>query len=119
MLRVAMLDYLREGDEPVEYEGKCHDLASTYRNRFTDCLILADYTQPQEFLIEALIMHQYGEYVGSRDAKSSVWVLSGIIVRLAMRMGYHQEAQPSLPSTPFQVIQLADFLETVLIKVSD
>lgn len=101
-----MLDYLREDDEPLEYQGKCHDLASTFRNRFTDCLVLADYTQPQEFLIEALIMHQYGEYVASRDAKSSVWVLGGMIVRLAMRMGYHQESQPTLPSTPFQVSSL-------------
>ena len=103
ILRIAMLDYLREGDEPQEYKGKCQDLANTFRNRLTDCLILADYTRPQDFLIEALSFHLYGEYVSSRDAKSSTWVLSGMLVRLAMRMGYHQESQPVLTSTPFQV----------------
>ncbi len=101
-----MLDYIREGDEPVEYEGKCQDLATNFRNRFTDCLILADYTQPHEFLIEALCLHLYAEYVSSRDAKSSVWVLIGMIVRLAMRMGYHQPSQPTLTSAPFQVSTL-------------
>lgn len=98
-----MLDYLRERDEPLEYKGKCQDLATAFRSRFTDCLILADYTAPQEFLIEALCLHLYGEYVASRDAKSRIWVLIGTIVRLAMRMGYHQPSQPALPSTPFQV----------------
>ncbi|KAK3637708.1 hypothetical protein LTR22_018109 [Elasticomyces elasticus] len=102
MMRIAMLDYLKEDDEPQEYRGKCQDLANTYRNCLTECLILADYTQPQEFLIEALVFHSFGEYISSRDAKSSTWVLSGIIVRLAMRMGYHQESQPALSSSPFQ-----------------
>ncbi|KAK4980739.1 hypothetical protein LTR42_001048 [Elasticomyces elasticus] len=101
-MRIAMLDYLKEDDEPQEYKGKCQDLANTYRNCLTECLILADYTQPQDFLIEALVFHSFGEYISSRDAKSSTWVLSGMIVRLAMRMGYHQESQPALSSSPFQ-----------------
>jgi len=103
VLRIAMLDYLREGDEPVEMRGKCQDLAMNFRNRLTDCLILADYLLPHEFLIEALIFHMYAEYVSSRDAKSSVWVLNGMIIRLAMRMGYHQPSQPTLISSPFKV----------------
>ncbi|KAK5676968.1 hypothetical protein LTS10_010732 [Elasticomyces elasticus] len=102
MMRIAMLDYLKEDDEPQEYQGKCQDLANTYRNCLTECLILADYTQPQDFLIEALVFHSFGEYISSRDAKSSTWVLSGMIVRLAMRMGYHQESQPALSPSPFQ-----------------
>jgi hypothetical protein len=98
-----MLDYIREGDEPPEIKDKCQDLANNYRNSFTDCLILADYTQPHEFLIEALCYHLYAEYVSTRDAKSSIWVLCGMIVRMAMRMDYHQPSQPTLASRPFQV----------------
>ncbi|MCJ1472177.1 hypothetical protein MMC13_000824, partial [Lambiella insularis] len=102
ILRIAALDYVREGDEPIEYGGKCQDLATTFRNRLTDCLILGDYTQPHECLIEVMCLHLYAEYASSRDAKSSVWVLIGLIVRLAMRMGYHQPSQPTLSSTPFK-----------------
>jgi hypothetical protein len=101
MLRIAVMDYWREDDEPLELAGKCQDLAGAFRDRLADCLILADYLQPQEFLIEALSLHMYGEYVSSRDAKSSVWVLNGLVVRLAMRMGYHQPLQPGLSTTPF------------------
>jgi hypothetical protein len=103
ILRVAMIDYLREHDEPLEFQGKCQDLANNFRNRVSDCLILADYMQPQEFLMEALCFHLYGEYVASRDSQSSVWILAGIIIRLGMRMGYHQPTQPTLSQSPFQV----------------
>jgi hypothetical protein len=101
MLRIATVDYLREGDEPLEFKGKCPDFAMTFRNRLTDSLILADYTLPQDFLIEALILHLYSEYLSNRDANSTVWVLVGMIARLAMRMGYHQPEQPTLRNTPF------------------
>ncbi|KAK6387429.1 hypothetical protein LTS17_000697 [Exophiala oligosperma] len=101
VLRVAMNDWIREGDEPIEYSGKCHDMGITFRGRLTDCLLLADYTRPHEHLIEVLILHLYCEYIVCRDAKSTTWVLVGMIVRLAMRMGYHQDTQPSLPMTPF------------------
>lgn len=101
--RVAVLDYLREEDEPVELKGNCGALAANFRNHFTDCLVLANYTQPHEFLIEALILHLYGEYVQTRDAQSSLWVLIGSISRLAMRLGYHQVTQPLLSQTPFRV----------------
>lgn len=106
VLRIAMLDYVREGDEPPEFKGKCQDLATSFRNRLTDCLILGDYLQPHEFVMEVLCLHLYGEYVSSRDVKSSVWVLIGMIIRLAMRMGYHQHTQPALTSTPFKVSHL-------------
>ena len=103
ILRIAVCDWIREGDEPIEYRGKCQDMAITFRNRLTDCLILSDYMQPHEHLVETMILHLYAEYVSSRDCRPSVWVLSGMIVRLAMRMGYHQETQPLLRNSPFHV----------------
>ena len=68
MLRVAVFDYTRENEEPLELKGKCLDLANSYRNIFTDCLVLVDYTQPHDFLIEALVFHLYAEYLSTRDA---------------------------------------------------
>jgi hypothetical protein len=103
MLRIAVNDWIRDENEPVEYSGKCGDLANTFRNRLTDCLILADYMQPHEHLVEALVLHMYAEYASSRDSKPGVWVLNAMIIRLAMRMGYHLETQPLLRSNPFHV----------------
>lgn len=67
-----MIDYIREGDEPLEFEGNCQDLGTLFRNRLTDCLTLANYTVPQEFLIETLCFHLHAGSVSSRDAKSDL-----------------------------------------------
>ena len=102
-MRIVVLSWLREGDEPPEFQGKCHELAISFRTRVADCLILADYTLPHEHLIESLILHLYGEYASRQEIKSSVWVLNGLIIRLAMRMGYHRDPQHLPNVSPFQV----------------
>lgn len=103
MMRLAMLSWARDGDEPPEFHGKCTDLATSYRTQMAHCLILADYTKPHNHLIETLIFHLHGEYTCNRDAEASVWVLVGMIARLAMRMGYHRDSKYFPNISPFQV----------------
>jgi len=93
MLRLAMLSYHRDGDEPPEFRGKSLDMAGTYRTLMAQCLVLADYTKPHRYLIETLIFHLHGDYSQIREAEISVWVLVGMITRLAMRMGYHRDSK--------------------------
>ncbi|EXJ78104.1 hypothetical protein A1O3_09265 [Capronia epimyces CBS 606.96] len=102
MMRLAMLSYGREGDEPPEFRGKCQDLAANYRTQLAHCLITADYTKPHKHIIETLIFHLHAEYTSNRDAEASVWVLVGMIARLAMRMGYHRDAKLFPNLTPFE-----------------
>ena len=102
MMRLAMLSYGREGDEPPEFRGKCQDLAANYRTQMAHCLITADYTKPHNHIIETLIFHLHAEYTSNRDAEASVWVLVGMIARLSMRMGYHRDPKHFPNLTPFQ-----------------
>lgn len=102
MMRLAMLSYGREGDEPPEFRGKCQDLAANFRTQMAHCLITADYTKPHNHIIETLIFHLHAEYTSNRDAEASVWVLVGMIARLAMRMGYHRDAKLFPNVSPFQ-----------------
>ena len=102
MMRLATLSYGREGDEPPEFRGKCQDMAVNFRTQMAHCLITADYTKPHNFIIETLIFHLHAEYTSNRDAEASVWVLVGMITRLAMRMGYHRDAKLFPNLTPFQ-----------------
>ena len=102
MMRLAMLSYHREGDEPPEFRGKSLDMAGTFRNLMAQCLTLADYTKPYPYLIESLIFHLHGDYCQSKEADVSVWVLVGVITRLAMRMGYHRDSKMFPNITPFQ-----------------
>ena len=100
--RMAMYSYHRDGDEPPEFRGKCLDMAANFRTQMTHCLISSDYTKPHNFLIETLIFHLHGEYIQNREADASVWVLVGMIARLAMRMGYHRDSKWFPNITPFQ-----------------
>ena len=53
-------------------------------------------------MIETMVLHLHGEYARSREAEVGVWVLVGIIVRLAMRMGYHRDPKYYSNLNPFQ-----------------
>ncbi|KAJ5766224.1 uncharacterized protein N7511_003840 [Penicillium nucicola] len=102
MMRLAMLSYYNEGDEPPEFRGKSIDMAGGFRNSVAQCLTLADYTKPHPYLIEALVFHLHGDFSQSRDTDVSIWVLAGVITRLAMRSGYHRDSKMFPNITPFQ-----------------
>ncbi|OGE51031.1 hypothetical protein PENARI_c015G03127 [Penicillium arizonense] len=102
MMRLAMLSYYTEGDEPPEFRGKSMDMAGGFRNSVAQCLTLADYTKPHPYLIEALVFHLHGDFSQHRETDVSIWVLAGVITRLAMRSGYHRDSKMFPNITPFQ-----------------
>lgn len=51
-------------------------------------------------MIETLLLHLLGEY--SRGTEANTWVMGGMIVRLALRMGYHRDPKHYPNITPFQ-----------------
>jgi hypothetical protein len=102
MMRLAMLSYYSEGDEPPEFRGKSMDMAGGFRNSVAQCLTLADYTKPHPYLIEALVFHLHGDFSQHRETDVSIWVLAGVITRLAMRSGYHRDSKMFPNITPFQ-----------------
>lgn len=94
MMCIALQSYSRAGDEPPEYRGKSWEMSSEYRNLTAQCLAAADITSPILNMLEALILHVYADYARSRDSQAGILVSTGIIVRLAMRMGLHRDAAP-------------------------
>ncbi|KAJ5566531.1 hypothetical protein N7535_008169 [Penicillium sp. DV-2018c] len=102
LMRLAMLSYHREGDEPPEFRGKSIDMAGSFRNYAAQCLTLADYTKSHPFLIEALVFHLAADFSQARDQDISIWVMTGVIARLAMRQGYHRDSKMFPNITPFQ-----------------
>ncbi|KAI0852890.1 fungal-specific transcription factor domain-containing protein [Daldinia vernicosa] len=102
MLCLAMLSYHKVGDEPPEWKGRSLELAAEYRLRTVQCLVVADYTKPVEYTVETLILYLFGEYSSRWDADFSLWIITGIIAKLAFRMGYHRDADWFPSVTPFQ-----------------
>ena len=99
---LAMHSYFRMDDEPPEFRDKSLALAANYRCLTGQCLLLADFTKPVNHMIETLVLHLHCEYARNRDAEVGTWVLVGMIVRLAMRMGYHRDPKHFPNITPFQ-----------------
>ncbi|ROT37403.1 fungal-specific transcription factor domain-containing protein [Sodiomyces alkalinus F11] len=102
ILTLAMLSYNRVGDEPPEWKGRTLEMAAEYRLRTAQCLVEGDYTKPGEYTVETMLLYVYGEYSSRWDADLGLWMISSLITRIALRLGYHRDAKwfPSL--TPFQ-----------------
>ena len=101
ILCLTMHAYHRSGDEPYEFLGRTLALAADYRALTAQCLLLADFTKPVNYILETMVLHLHGEYARSREAEVGVWVLVGMVVRLAMRMGYHRDPKYYTNLTPF------------------
>lgn len=102
MMTLALQSYHRAGDEPPEYRGRSLELSHEYRKLTAQCLLLSDITQAQPQTLETLVLHVQAEYGRSRDAEPGVLLMTGICVRLAMRMGYHRDPAPHPAVPPFQ-----------------
>lgn len=102
MMCIALQSYTRAGDEPPEYRGKSWAMSSEYRSLTAQCLVTADITQPITDMLETMILHVYADYARSRDSQAGILVSTGIIVRLAMRMGLHRDSAPYAGITVFQ-----------------
>ncbi|TQV95967.1 C6 transcription factor [Cordyceps javanica] len=102
ILSLAMLSYNKVGDEPPEWRNKSMAFADEYRLRTVQCLVKGDYTKPVDHTVETLLLYVLGEYTSRWDADLGLWLIVGMIARIAIRQGYHRDAKwfPSL--SPFQ-----------------
>lgn len=102
MLCLAMLSYHKVGDEPPEWKGRSLELAAEYRLRTVQCLVVADYTRPVEYTVETMILYLFGEWSSRYDADLGLWLITSLITRIAMRMGYHRDSEWFPSITPFK-----------------
>lgn len=102
ILCLGMQSYQKIGDEPLEWKGRAGELAADYRLRTVQCLVNSDYTKSSIYTIETLILYIHGEYTATYDSEVGIWLVVGMIVRLAMRMGYHRDPSHYSGITPYQ-----------------
>ncbi|KAI1806479.1 fungal-specific transcription factor domain-containing protein [Daldinia bambusicola] len=63
----------------------------TYRSLTIHCLTTGDYLRPGKYTIETLTLYYFIERVVNIDASVSNWILIGVIIRVALRMGLHRD----------------------------
>lgn len=75
-----------------------------YRQKIAQCLVLANYTKCPPYTMEAFLSYFVVEYLRTRDTQHGIWLLVGMLVRIAFRMGLHREPSKITNNslTPFE-----------------
>lgn len=71
----------------AEYES----MKEAFRDKAFQCLILARYTTGGPYILETLITVLTGEFVLLKDNATDGWLFICMILKLAMRMGFHRD----------------------------
>lgn len=94
-------------ENPDDASGHPHSSLFTarmdsFREKAVQCLVLANYSKCPPYTVEAFLHYFVTEYFRSQDGQFGIWVLTGILVRIAFRMGYHREPSRFSNISPFK-----------------
>jgi hypothetical protein len=78
------------GSEPTSPPENASPKAS-FLTAAAQCLVLGHYAKPQRYAVEALCLYTQCKYMDTLDPAGEVYILFGIIIRQAFRMGYHRD----------------------------
>ncbi|KAK7213851.1 hypothetical protein V2G26_021029 [Clonostachys chloroleuca] len=90
-------------DERAEaLKGEYLAMKDAFREKAVQCLILARYTMGGPYILETLITILTGEFVLMKDGVTDGWLLIGMILQLATRMGLHRDPDHFPGISPFE-----------------
>lgn len=72
-----------------------HEAIIIFREKTVQCLVLGNYTEPTQYTVETLLLYFFTEHFRSSESHVGAWMAAGILVRAAMRLGYHRDARHS------------------------
>lgn len=104
ILSVAVLSYHKVGDEPPVWKGRVLEGASEYRLRTVQCLVAGNYTKPGRHTVEAMLLYVVCEWSTRWDADLSLYIIVSMVVRIALRMGYHRDGKWFPTITPYEAV---------------
>ncbi|KAF8861773.1 hypothetical protein BDZ45DRAFT_586481 [Acephala macrosclerotiorum] len=68
------------------------EMSRLFRDRTAQCLVEVNYLHPRRYTIETMCFYFALERFQTRGSGFGAYVVLGIIVRVAMRLGYHRDA---------------------------
>lgn len=73
------------------YAAETQETLETYRTLTIHCLVAGDYLRPNRYTIETLTLHFAVDQNMNLNTDIGNWILIGVIIRLALRMGLHRD----------------------------
>ncbi|KAI0478384.1 hypothetical protein GGR56DRAFT_664627 [Xylariaceae sp. FL0804] len=101
ILAITMLADLQYG-EPPEYEGRSESLFQLYRMRTAQCLLSGDIAKCLPYTVETLRFNATAELNRKDDNRRGLWIMTGLIIRAAINMGFHRDPSHSPGISPLQ-----------------
>ncbi|KAI9739818.1 MAG: hypothetical protein M1834_006539 [Cirrosporium novae-zelandiae] len=103
VLCLGVRSYLNddEGEQPPHL-GISQSLADIFHMRCGQCMALADITKSAPYTVETMVFHELVEVEGEKNKDVAFWMTIGVMVRVAMRMGYHRDGAQYSRIPPFQ-----------------
>lgn len=79
-------------------------LITTFHLKSTQCLLLGNYLDGPPYTVETLLLHLLAEYFfgDHTETTSATYALLGLIVRIALKSGYHRDGSHFPAISPFQ-----------------
>jgi hypothetical protein len=78
------------------------NMKEAFREKAVQCLVLARYTTGGPYILETLITILAGEFVLLKDGATDSWLSIGLILQIAVRMGYHRDPDHFSGLSPFE-----------------
>lgn len=87
-----------EGDSPVSVKDRIRQ----YRSAAGWALVYGKYSQPTAVTIPAFILYVEADFVLNRAAQMNCYILSGVCLRLMLKMGFHRDPSHLANISPFE-----------------
>ncbi|KAI0468959.1 hypothetical protein F4859DRAFT_524113 [Xylaria cf. heliscus] len=72
-----------------------------FREQSVNCLVLGQYTRGGDYVLETMINYLTCEMILAKDAEVDLWLIEGMLVQLALSLGYHRDAKNFPSISPF------------------
>jgi hypothetical protein len=101
MMMIALISYERNGDEPPEYRGRTEQMYRDYRRLTAQSLMLVDFSKGVTYMLEMYIFYLLADLGRAKEPEQNILIGSAILVRHAMRLGYHRDSKYFPGLSPF------------------
>lgn len=89
-------------EKAVLFDENLRSSFDKYREKVVQCLIFGRYTNGGPYAIQALMHYVVIELFDMKDADIGVWLVLGIMVNIARRMGYHCDPADIQNISPYE-----------------
>ncbi len=79
-------------------------LIASFHMKAAQCLFLGKYLEAPQYAVETLLLHLFAENLEGdhNETTNSCWALWGLVVRIALRSGYHRDGSYFPSISPFE-----------------